>query len=198
MHDVAVEASFKKLHSVSFVCVCISQLKTEWTELEIIDLLNDGSGLGFGIIGNKSTGVVVRTILAGGAADRDQRLCAGDHIFHIGDVNVRGMTSEQVAGVLRQSGEQVKLLVGRPLQNPETDAVSPGVGRCAQTVATYELDRQIQSIADTMFTGNDLTDVNELLLMPTAANLLSEASPAISNGFMEVTPLQAVGPTRHR
>jgi len=36
----------------------------------VIDLLNDGSGLGFGIIGGKSTGVVVKTILPGGVADK--------------------------------------------------------------------------------------------------------------------------------
>ena len=46
------------------------QLSTEWTQLEVIDLMNDGSGLGFGIIGGKSTGVVVKTILPGGVADR--------------------------------------------------------------------------------------------------------------------------------
>ena len=105
------------------------------------------------------------------------------------------MTSEQVAGVLRQSGEQVRLLVGRPLQNPETDAISPGMGHFAQTVATYELDRQIQAMADAFFNGNDLTDANDLLLMPTAASVLNEASPAISNGFVEVNPLQAVRST---
>ena len=48
----------------------IFQLNTEWTQLEVIDLLNDGSGLGFGIIGGKSTGVVVKTILPGGVAER--------------------------------------------------------------------------------------------------------------------------------
>ena len=36
----------------------------------MIDLINDGSGLGFGIIGGRSTGVVVKTILPGGVADR--------------------------------------------------------------------------------------------------------------------------------
>ena len=46
------------------------QLSTEWSQLEVIDLLNDGSGLGFGIIGGKSTGVVVKTILPGGISDR--------------------------------------------------------------------------------------------------------------------------------
>lgn len=46
------------------------QLNTEWTQLEVIDLINDGTGLGFGIIGGKSTGVIVKTILPGGVADR--------------------------------------------------------------------------------------------------------------------------------
>lgn len=46
------------------------QLNTEWSQVEVIDLVNDGSGLGFGIIGGRSTGVVVKTILPGGVADR--------------------------------------------------------------------------------------------------------------------------------
>ena len=48
----------------------VLQLNTEWTQLEVIELINDGTGLGFGIIGGKSTGVVVKTILLGGIADR--------------------------------------------------------------------------------------------------------------------------------
>jgi len=48
----------------------ILQLNTDWTQVEVITLVNDGSGLGFGIIGGKSTGVVVKTILAGGVAER--------------------------------------------------------------------------------------------------------------------------------
>ncbi|BES91019.1 PDZ domain (Also known as DHR or GLGF) [Nesidiocoris tenuis] len=70
-------------------------LNTEWAQVEVIDLINDGSGLGFGIIGGRSTGVVVKTILPGGVADRDGRLQSGDHILQIGDVNLRGMGSEQ-------------------------------------------------------------------------------------------------------
>lgn len=48
----------------------LPQLNTEWAQVEVIDLINDGSGLGFGIIGGRSTGVVVKTILPGGVADR--------------------------------------------------------------------------------------------------------------------------------
>ncbi|XP_071039505.1 multiple PDZ domain protein isoform X3 [Parasteatoda tepidariorum] len=90
-------------------------LNTEWAQVESIELLNDGSGLGFGIIGGRSTGVVVKTILPGGVADRDGRLQSGDHILQIGDVNLRGMGSEQVAMVLRQSGTHVRLIVARPV-----------------------------------------------------------------------------------
>ncbi|XP_022686830.1 patj homolog isoform X2 [Varroa jacobsoni] len=90
-------------------------LNTEWAQVEAIELVNDGSGLGFGIIGGRSTGVVVKTILPGGVADRDGRLLSGDHILQIGEVNLRGMGSEQVAAVLRQAGTSVRLVVARPV-----------------------------------------------------------------------------------
>lgn len=41
-----------------------------WGHTEDVELINDGSGLGFGIVGGKSSGVVVRTIVPGGLADR--------------------------------------------------------------------------------------------------------------------------------
>jgi multiple PDZ domain protein len=41
-----------------------------WTQIEVVELINDGSGLGFGITGNKSTGVVVKAIVPGSIADK--------------------------------------------------------------------------------------------------------------------------------
>ncbi|XP_060062298.1 inaD-like protein isoform X2 [Erinaceus europaeus] len=84
-----------------------------WGHVEDVELINDGSGLGFGIVGGKSSGVVVRTIVPGGLADRDGRLQTGDHILKIGGTNVQGMTSEQVAQVLRNCGNSVRMLVAR-------------------------------------------------------------------------------------
>lgn len=84
-----------------------------WGHTEDVELINDGSGLGFGIVGGKSSGVVVRTIVPGGLADRDGRLQTGDHILKIGGTNVQGMTSEQVAQVLRNCGSSVRMLVAR-------------------------------------------------------------------------------------
>ncbi|XP_057656983.1 uncharacterized protein LOC130894286 [Diorhabda carinulata] len=92
-------------------------LNTELSQVEVIDLVNDGSGLAFGIIGGRSTGVVVKTIIPGGVADRDGRLQSGDHILQIGEVNLRGLGSEQVAAVLRQCGVHVRLVVARPIES---------------------------------------------------------------------------------
>lgn len=44
--------------------------EVHWQHVETIELVNDGSGLGFGIVGGKSTGVIVKTILPGGVADQ--------------------------------------------------------------------------------------------------------------------------------
>lgn len=46
---------------------------------------------------------------------------SGDHILQIGDVNLRGMGSEQVAAVLRQSGTHVRLVVARPVEPTSPD-----------------------------------------------------------------------------
>ncbi|CAM9180869.1 unnamed protein product [Lampetra planeri] len=87
--------------------------------VDTVELTNDGSGLGFGIVGGKGTGVVVKTILPGGVAARDGRLQSGDHILQIGDTDVQGMGSEQVAQVLRQCGTHVKLVIARGLREAE-------------------------------------------------------------------------------
>uniref|UniRef100_A0A8C0FGC9 Multiple PDZ domain protein n=1 Tax=Bubo bubo TaxID=30461 RepID=A0A8C0FGC9_BUBBB len=98
-----------------------------WQHVETIELVNDGSGLGFGIVGGKSTGVIVKTILPGGVADQHGRLCSGDHILKIGDTDLAGMSSEQVAQVLRQCGNRVKLVIARgPVDEPPPPAGPPG------------------------------------------------------------------------
>lgn len=52
------------------VCFLPSLLKDQWAHVEEIQLVNDGSGLGFGIVGGKTTGVVVRTLIPNSVADK--------------------------------------------------------------------------------------------------------------------------------
>ncbi|XP_056298420.1 multiple PDZ domain protein-like isoform X4 [Pseudoliparis swirei] len=107
----------------------LSASSSAWQHVETIELVNDGTGLGFGIVGGKTTGVIVKTILPGGIADQDGRLHSGDHILRIGDTDLYGMGSEQVAQVLRQCGNRVKLVVTRGPgdENPSLSAVMPVV-----------------------------------------------------------------------
>lgn len=58
-------------------------LQTEWAQVESIDLVNDGGGLGFGIVGGKSTGVVVKTLVGGGAADRVSNFSCEECFQHL-------------------------------------------------------------------------------------------------------------------
>ena len=46
------------------------QLQSDWAQMQVIELRNDGAGFGFGISGSRNSGAVVRNIFPGGAADR--------------------------------------------------------------------------------------------------------------------------------
>lgn len=45
-------------------------LQDQWGHVEEIELVNDGSGLGFGIVGGKATGMVVRTVVPDSVAHK--------------------------------------------------------------------------------------------------------------------------------
>lgn len=149
-------------------------LGTEWAEVEAVELLNDGSGLGFGIIGGRSTGVVVKTVLPGGVADRDGRLQSGDHILQIGEVNLRGLGSEQVASVLRQAGSRVRLVVARPseageLPAPRPPSLPPPLVLPTRLLAdAEELERRLQmhgaTVALAAASGSSPTLLSEMVL----------------------------------
>lgn len=66
---------------------------------------------------------------------------SGDHILQIGSVNVRGMTSEQVALILRQCGVHVRLIVARGV-----DEVVQLPRPLAPVVRTTEVDAELDRI----------------------------------------------------
>lgn len=141
-------------------------LSTEWSQVEIIDLVNDGNGLGFILVGGKSTGVVIKALIPGGVAERDGRLQCGDHVLQIGSVNLRGFSSEQVATVLRQTGPQVRIVVARPVE--PTSSEYRTLARDAPIIRTKilsdpeELERQL--IQNSMpFSSEFIVDVDHLI-----------------------------------
>ncbi|XP_036874522.2 multiple PDZ domain protein isoform X9 [Manis javanica] len=127
-------ASTISTHSNPELC-----FQVHWQHVETIELVNDGSGLGFGIVGGKATGVIVKTILPGGVADQHGRLCSGDHILKIGDTDLAGMSSEQVAQVLRQCGNRVKLMIARGAIEESTAPTSLGITLSSSPPSTPEM-----------------------------------------------------------
>ncbi|XP_077441094.1 inaD-like protein isoform X2 [Vanacampus margaritifer] len=99
--------------------------EAEWAHVEEIQLLNDGAGLGFGIVGGKSAGVVVRTLVEGGAAHRDGRLRTGDRILRIGATPTDGLSSDEVVQVLQGCGSHVTMLIARDPCGQRTKAPPP-------------------------------------------------------------------------
>ncbi|XP_065101351.1 inaD-like protein isoform X3 [Paramisgurnus dabryanus] len=98
----------------------------QWGHVEEIELVNDGSGLGFGIVGGKTTGMVVRTVVPDSVAHRDGRLRTNDHILRIGDTSTEGLASDQVVQVLQACGSRVRMLIARdPLGAAQPPAPPP-------------------------------------------------------------------------
>ncbi|XP_068032405.1 multiple PDZ domain protein isoform X5 [Anomalospiza imberbis] len=155
-----------------------------WQHVETIELVSDGSGLGFGIVGGKSTGVIVKTILPGGVADQHGRLCSGDHILKIGDTDLAGMSSEQVAQVLRQCGNRVKLVIARgPVEEPLLPAVPPGTPVPTSTPEKQD-DASVDSCEDGEKFNVELTKNNQGLGI-TIAGYIGDKSSEPSGIFVK-------------
>ena len=88
---------------------------SDWCQVEVIELVNNGSGLGFGIIGGQQAGVIVKTILPDGVADQDGHLRPNDFILQINEHWLHGVGIDQVKYVLGGTGSHVRLVVARPV-----------------------------------------------------------------------------------
>uniref|UniRef100_A0A3P8U5U0 PDZ domain-containing protein n=1 Tax=Amphiprion percula TaxID=161767 RepID=A0A3P8U5U0_AMPPE len=85
--------------------------------VETIELVNDGTGLGFGIVGGKTTGVIVKTILPGGIADQnDGRLLPGDRLMYVNATNLENASLEDAVQALKGAKlGTVQMGVAKPL-----------------------------------------------------------------------------------
>ena len=164
-----------------------SIIPSDWCQVEVIDLVNDGTGLGFGIIGGQQTGVVVKTILPGGVADRDGRLLPGDFILQINQHWLRGVASEQVASVLRSCGTHVRLVVARPVDPGDSSTVH---GQ-APVLPTQVLNSQAQLEAHLSLSLSGV-QTNPMVNLPDFNDQYRVTSGAGSGGTTAPLPTPAV------
>lgn len=178
-------------------------LSTEWSQVELIELINEGNGLGFMLVGGRSTGVVIKALIPGGAAERDGRMQAGDHVLQINDVPLRGFSSDQVAQVLRQTGQQVRLIVARSVEPASVDFQA--ITSHAPIIPTKlladpeELDRILQqtggyttTAAAVTATAAAATTTHVLVSEQTTITTIEEVAPASSINLLIPPHSQAV------
>ncbi|KAJ8045949.1 Coiled-coil domain-containing protein 9 [Holothuria leucospilota] len=89
-------------------------------------LENQGTGLGFGIVGTPA-GVSVKTVIPGGAAAMEGTLRTGDTLLFVNDVDVRCMRRDEVYDILRKESGSIHLVVSR-----DDDQHLPGRGQSSR------------------------------------------------------------------
>ena len=140
---------------------------SDWCQVEVIELVNNGEPLGFGIIGGQQAGVIVKTILPDGVADRDGRLSPNDFILQINEHWLHGVGIDQVKFVLGGTGNHVRLVVARPVDPNDPSLVHSRLPIVPSSLLTNknELERHVQQqhhrkaepiIAPTTMLANDM------------------------------------------
>ncbi|KAI5607315.1 multiple PDZ domain protein isoform X2, partial [Silurus asotus] len=113
--------------------------------INIIDICKGHSSLGLTIVGGCNTllgAILIHEVNEGGAAHRDGRLMAGDHILEVNGMDLRMASHEEALSVLRLSPQHVRLCVYR---NTLTHTVhSQGTHTHEDTWDLFTVDLQLQ------------------------------------------------------
>ncbi len=83
-----------------------------------INITKRNGGLGLSIVAAKpqnqpKTGIYIKSVVSGGAADLDGRLEAGDLLLAVDDVTLLGISQEKAAEILTKSGSVVSLTIAK-------------------------------------------------------------------------------------
>ncbi|XP_025829531.1 afadin isoform X10 [Agrilus planipennis] len=95
-----------------------SALSTTQPEIQVIRLHKAGGGMGLSIVaakgaGQERLGIYIKSVVPGGAADRDGRLAAGDQLLSVDGQSLLGITQEKAAEFLVRTGSVVTLEVAK-------------------------------------------------------------------------------------
>ena len=133
-----------------------SGVPSDWCQVEIIELINNGSGLGFGIIGGQQAGVIVKTILPDGVADQDGRLHPNDFILQINEHWLHGVGIDQVKYVLGGTGNHVRLVVARPVDPGQVSGSALPIVPSSLLTNRNELERHLGQDKSISTLANDM------------------------------------------
>jgi hypothetical protein len=92
----------------------------------------------------------------------------GDHLFQINHVCVRGMSSEQVAGILRQCSQHIRLVVARSVREPTPVATTTSTDATVNASPTMSQRTSLSSdglIKSIVTNSNDVSPANNSMTM---------------------------------
>lgn len=122
------------------------------TERFTVELKKDINGLGITIAGyvcekEELSGIFVKSVSAGSAADVSGRIQVNDRIIEVDKQSLQGFTNHDAVEVLKKSGAVVSLCLERYLRGPKYEQLQ-------QAIAANELKPQTPSGSGTIFTAS--------------------------------------------
>ncbi|XP_056153588.1 tyrosine-protein phosphatase non-receptor type 13 [Lampris incognitus] len=108
-------------------------VRPEESITELVELRKKAGSLGISISGGVNTslpngGIYIKSLVPGGAAERDGRVRSGDRLLEVDGVGFEGFTHQQAVECLTKTSEVVTLLLERESMGLPRVCVSPDTG----------------------------------------------------------------------